>query len=198
MIFRSRCSVLRTGLSSRESRITAANESSEISVRIKIDIVEQPCKVTALHHIGNYGGLGGTFFLPQTERGHVPQIACLAIMCFRRPAPFLYKCKGRVRTLQTYCTLLAAVRMLKIPSSATERGHVPQIACLAIMCFRRPAPFLYKCKGRVRTLQTYCTLLARQSYNFYGSSRCHSHGQSCTFSMLDRGGRTFISTSCMI
>eukprot|EP00116_Pleurobrachia_bachei_P008460 sb/3468722/ len=41
--------------------------SSEISVRIKIDIVEQPCKVTALHHIGNYGGLGGTFFLPQTD-----------------------------------------------------------------------------------------------------------------------------------
>eukprot|EP00116_Pleurobrachia_bachei_P017125 sb/3477387/ len=40
--------------------------SSEISVRIKIDIVEQPCKVTALHHIGNYGGLGGSFFLPQT------------------------------------------------------------------------------------------------------------------------------------
>eukprot|EP00116_Pleurobrachia_bachei_P013733 sb/3473995/ len=36
--------------------------SSEISVRIKIDIVEQPCKVTALHHIGNYGGLGGSFF----------------------------------------------------------------------------------------------------------------------------------------
>eukprot|EP00116_Pleurobrachia_bachei_P004590 sb/3464852/ len=35
---------------------------SEISVRIKIDIVEQPCKVTALHHIGNYGGLGGHFF----------------------------------------------------------------------------------------------------------------------------------------
>eukprot|EP00116_Pleurobrachia_bachei_P017529 sb/3477791/ len=34
--------------------------SSEISVRIKIDIVEQPCKVTALHYIGNYyGGLGG-------------------------------------------------------------------------------------------------------------------------------------------
>eukprot|EP00116_Pleurobrachia_bachei_P005034 sb/3465296/ len=36
--------------------------SSEISVRIKIDIVEQPCKVTALHHIGNYGGLGGGGF----------------------------------------------------------------------------------------------------------------------------------------
>eukprot|EP00116_Pleurobrachia_bachei_P014349 sb/3474611/ len=32
------------------------------------DIVEQPCKVTALHHIGNYGGLGGTFFLPQTRK----------------------------------------------------------------------------------------------------------------------------------
>eukprot|EP00116_Pleurobrachia_bachei_P006864 sb/3467126/ len=44
------------------------NTDSEISVRIKIDIVEQPCKVTALHHIVNYGGLGGTFFLPQTVR----------------------------------------------------------------------------------------------------------------------------------
>ena len=31
-----------------------------------IDIVEQPCQVTALHHIGNYGGLGGSFLLPQT------------------------------------------------------------------------------------------------------------------------------------
>eukprot|EP00116_Pleurobrachia_bachei_P010248 sb/3470510/ len=37
-------------------------KSSEISVRIKIDIV------TALHHIGNYGGLGGSFFLPQTVK----------------------------------------------------------------------------------------------------------------------------------
>eukprot|EP00116_Pleurobrachia_bachei_P017843 sb/3478105/ len=39
----------------------------KISVRIKIDIVEQPCQVTALNHIGNYGGLGGTFLLPQTD-----------------------------------------------------------------------------------------------------------------------------------
>ena len=27
---------------------------------------EQPCQVTALHHIGNYGGLRGVSFLPQT------------------------------------------------------------------------------------------------------------------------------------
>ena len=31
-----------------------------------MDIVEQPCQVTALHHIGKYGGLGGAFFLPHT------------------------------------------------------------------------------------------------------------------------------------
>ena len=31
-----------------------------------MDLVEQPCQVTALHHIGKYGGLGGAFFLCQT------------------------------------------------------------------------------------------------------------------------------------